>query len=82
MKETNKKMEELTEMPSTINRKREVQITKKLLVIIGSFFVLNLTIMLLFLAATQTKNGGFHRHILVYPLVPVVLVVYQNDCSS
>ena len=60
-------MEELTEMPSIANRKLEYQITKKLLAIIGSFFVLNLIISIFYLAATQT---------------PIILLASISDCFT
>ena len=60
-------MEELTEMPAIANRKREYRITKKLLAIIGSFFVLNLAVSSFFLAATQ---------------YPIILLASISDCFT
>ena len=60
-------MEELTEMPSIINRKKELQITKKLLAIIGSFFVINLAVRVLFFTSTATH---------------IVLIASISDCFT
>ena len=60
-------MEELTATPAIANRKREYQITKKLLAIIGSFFVLNLAVSSFFLAATQ---------------YPIILLASISDCFT
>ena len=60
-------MEELTGTPAIANRKREFQITKKLLAIIGSFFVLHIAISILFYAATQN---------------PIPLLASLSDCFT
>ena len=60
-------MEELTATPAIANRKRELQITKKLLAIIGSFFVLNLAVSIFFLAATQ---------------IHIILLASISDCFT
>ena len=67
VKETNDKMEELTEMPSIVNRKMELQITKKLLAIMGSFFVLSLLNGIFFLTASH---------------VPIPLLASISDCFT
>ena len=60
-------MEELTATPANSLRKLELQITKKLLAIIGSFFVLNLAVSVMFLAATQN---------------PIILLASISDCFT